>query len=314
MSNSLNGYHSFFTYPGVRDNQYWAIDALAQLASALFWKHNFGPIHLCCDERHLQGLRQYGIDRVYDSIDTGLMERMPPVDERYWSYSKIFMAQELAQAGKPFAIIDTDLWLRNIPPTWNSEANLLCLHPEEFDTEFQFNPYIDPREFISPNSIMNVLPWAETLPLNCGVIYLNSPSLVEFWYQCALEVLDYNQGKPALGCSREIVFLEQRLLATLAKQMLATVGTLIPSVYSTQVEVFLPGATNPWNPPLDSTELLKQCESSIRHIWGLKRSYNEVNTRRMVVFAIRKDIKDVLGEEVLRDFSYLLADVDLLTK
>ena len=304
-----HGYHTFYTFPGVRTETYLSLDVLAQLTSALFWKHNFGPIHLYCDQQHLASLKRYGVDKVYDSIDTSLMERMPVVDERYWSFAKIFLAKELSETIKRFTILDTDLWLKKVPPTWDASADLQALHEEAFDDDFQFNPYPDPQVFLHEDK--TGLDW-RTKPLNCGVIHLNNPELVQNWYQLAKSVIDGNLGKEPMGCSREIVFIEQRVLATLAAQMKLKVATLIPSAFQTQVEEFGVNPLPSWVPSLISSDLLRQCEKSIRHIWGLKRTYHDFKVRQKVVNTIYNDINEVLGSQVLDSYKQLVADVNAL--
>ena len=311
MKKDNHGYHTFFTFPGVRTGIYQSLDVLAQLTSALFWKHNFGPIHLYCDQRHLDGLKKYGVDKVYDSIDTSLMKRMPAVDERYWSFAKIFLAKELSETVKRFTILDTDLWLKSIPPTWDASADLQALHEEDFDYNFQFNPYPDPQVFLHEDC--TGLDW-RTKPLNCGVIHLNNPELVQNWYQLAKAVIDSNLGKEPMGYSCEIVFIEQRILATVAAGMGLKVATLIPSLFTTQIEAYAADAPNPWVPPLTSTDLLVSCEKSIRHIWGLKRTYHDVNVRQMVINTLYKDVDEVLGSEALDGYEQLLSDVKTLNQ
>lgn len=310
--NKLNGYHTFFTHPTTRVQKYWPIDALAQLTSALFWKHHFGPIHLSCDHQHLHSLRIYGIDKVYDTIDTTLIERIPAVDSRYWAFSKIALAKEIASVSDhPFAIIDTDLWLKFIPSTWNPEAGLQCLHYENFDEDYTFNPYPNPSVFLPIDT--TGLKW-KTLPLNCAFTYLNSSQLINEWYQLAKEVIDGNKGKEGMGCAREMVFIEQRAISELAFNMGLVVDTIIPSVFQTQIPVGIPNLPNPWLPALNSSPLLINIEKCVRHIWGMKKEYDDINVRVSVVKTIFNDIDQVLGADSLNGFERLISDVRVINQ
>lgn len=300
----INGYHAFFTHPRLDANKYFPIDALGQLASVLFWKKHFGPIHLYCDETHLNAISKYGIDKLYDSVNTTLIQQMPVLDTRYWSFSKIFLAKELSKRDEPFAILDTDLWLKRIPETWDMSADVIGLHRESFDVTVQANPYPHHSVFIPQGEMQ--WNWDEVLPLNCAVTYLNNPELVQRWYDAALQVIEWNKDKSPMGHSREIVFIEQRLLPTIADDMGLVVKTVLDSVFQTHVDIYAPQAVNPWLPPMDSTERLIRIESGVRHIWGMKRTYDEIKTRITVIHTTIGDLQAEFDDEILAPFNRLI--------
>jgi hypothetical protein len=293
------GYHVYFQKEPLEGSQWLPIDILAQVASAILWKRNFGPIHLVCNEQHLALLHQYDALKYYDSIDTTLLDDMvrevPEAGRnmRYWSFPKIYLANKLSQAGiGPFVILDTDLWVRRVPSTWDMAADMLVFHREDFDTNYVFNPYFEPRQFLPENDDLG-LDWT-VLPVNCALVYYNCPELVSRWYETCLLVIEHNNGKPWALASGDTLFIEQRLLPPLAQKLGYVLKSIIPSVYQTQVPHYSAHDTGQWEPPLNSNPEIKDVVSCITHIWGLKKSYEKDNIRCMVIIGLLGDLQDVL--------------------
>jgi len=306
MYKELDGYHAYYKYPNYT-SPYESLHTLVQLASALYWKKNFGKIHLVCNQGHLDVLKIYGVDKVYDSIDLTVLDDMGSVDMRYWSLAKIHLANHLAKTKQRFCIVDTDLWMRKVPTLFDLSADLLGLHMESFDPEDGMSSYQPPADFI-PYSEEEKYDW-DVLPLNCGVIYLNNPALVRAWYHFAMATVDRNRYTPHLMAidAVETIFIEQRVLPTMAVKFGCKVGTIIPSTYHTALNYRLKdGPADNFVPSFTSSPEMEECFANIKHVWGLKKQFADPNVRRGVSTQVLNNLEEDGFD--LSEFSKLLED------
>lgn len=305
----LRGHHVYHTF--VTDaplDVYHPIDLLAQLCSALHWKRSFGPIELVCDHHHLRELQTYGVEQVYDVVDTQTLTKMPVVDIRYWAFAKIFLARELSrrQPEAPVLILDTDLWLTRVPDLLAAPtAQLIGFHREDYDENYAHNPYLDPSLFLGQEP--NGHDWS-VLPLNTALLYVHHPELVEAWYELAWDVIVRNREVRPLGCSAEIVFIEQRLLPTLAASYGVSTETLIPATYHTAPHFGAGSNRSEWSAP----ELVPACLETMRHIWATKQHYDHLPTRTHVVELLLADLHAHFSAEELQPYETLMDDARAL--
>ena len=293
MYEQLDGYHAYYAYSD-RVSQYNDLNILVQLASAAYWKKYFGKIHLVCNLAHLKTLEKYGVDKIYDSIDTTTLDEMKSFDKRYWSLAKIHLANKLACIGKPFTILDTDLWLRGIPALFDLTKDFIGLHREAFDINHSSCAYPEPKDFIGEQIALQY-DWT-TLPINTGLMYFSNFKLVKEWYSFAMWVLERNKftPHPKSASAVETIFIEQRALATLSKDGGYSVGTLIPSTYHTHLigsdeSTLLDG----WVPAFKSSQEMIDCFNKVKHVWGLKSEFGNP--------LVRKSLIDMLLTEMTAD-------------
>lgn len=311
----LDGYHVFYTYPSVSAQVYEPIHLLVQLTSVLHWKFHFGAMHLYCDQAHLEKLKQYGIDQLYDSINTEILDDMPRLDQRYWAFSKIHVARKLLETQPAIAIIDTDLWVNEIPDTFDPDAAFQGLHQELFDEDSVYTPYVNPMYFLPSNWINEedeLLPehvltvddelWTRILPINCAFSYFSDLELVNRWHGLCLKIIDHNKAGSDYGMSREMVFLEQRLLPTLGAAMGKTIKTLLPVAFNTCATDW----ESPWVPAFDSDAEAKRYAGMIKHLWGRKQQLQEKNIRKMVLDTIIEDLSANFASTELEPFQPLI--------
>lgn len=298
-----NGYHVYYSYPSTKpESIYEPINILVQLASALHWKKFFGSINLYCNDSHLISLQEYGINAVYDKIDLELINNMPHVDGRYWAFSKIYLAQHLLKTQSNLTLIDTDLWVSEIPPTFDPTLAAQGLHFEVFDEEHPYSPYINPIYFdFGPSGF----DW-DVLPINTAFLYLSDAELVNEWYEHCLAIIAANINTEDYGGSREMVFLEQRLLPTLAKFRGKKIDTLLPVSFNTCLPIDGKEIGNPWYPPFDSSIELTKFETLIKHVWGRKRHYDEKPIRTSIVKAVIFDLNKNFTSVELERFKPLV--------
>lgn len=299
----FNGYHVYYAYPTNKsESAYEPINILAQLVSALHWQKFFGPINLYCNNTHLSSLQCYGVDKIYDGINLDLINNMPYVDGRYWAFSKIYLAQHLLKTQSNLTLIDTDLWITKIPSTFDSTLSAQGLHLEHFNDDHPSNPYIDPIYF---NFRAIDFDWAIS-PMNTAFLYLSDAKLVNEWYELCLSIIAANTNTEDYGHSREMVFLEQRLLPTLAKKLGKRVETLLPVSFNTCISLNDKETLNPWYPSFDSSVELTTFEPLIKHIWGRKKHYDEKLIRTSIVKAAISDLSINFTLDETKDFNPLI--------
>lgn len=303
----LNGYHVYYTYPSTKPkNPYEPINILVQLASALHWRKFFGPIHLYCDEAHLAVLKEYGVDSVYDTINLDLLSHMPPVDGRYWAFSKIYLAQYLLKTQSSLVLVDTDLWVSGPLESFDPTLAVQGLHTEIYDVEHPYTPYIEPFYFNFDGKGFDGWDWS-ILPINCAFLYLNDVELVNEWYRRCLEVIETNVNTQDYGGSREMVFMEQRLLPTLADRMNKRVSTVLQVSFNTCLPYDTEESVNPWYPPFDSSLELSKSETIIKHVWGRKKRYGEKKIRTGIIKSV---ISDLQKNFTIKELSYHIKLID----
>ena len=143
---NLTAYHVY--YQSKDFGKYYEIDLMIQLASVLFWKKNYGPIKLYCNQRFLDTLKQYNLDQCYDEINVDLLENIPYKSylPKYWSFCKIYALNHISKIEDRFVILDTDLFiLQDLGLDFNTD--LLLYHPEIFKENQEQKTYMPPENF-----------------------------------------------------------------------------------------------------------------------------------------------------------------------
>jgi hypothetical protein len=273
----MNGYHVF--YQSKEDSKYEYINYLVQLASILFWKKNGGTISLYCNSRFLNSLKKWGIDKLYHEINTDCLDEIPfsQYVEKYWSFCKIQAAKKISESQKEFVIIDTDLWIQD--PIFIDNSFQLIGYHSEIIMDHPRNPYIPPDNFMSKDDL-KLFDWRVN-PINCAFMYFNSSYLIEEWFRWSIKTISNNKDKEVKSMSIDTIFIEQRLLPTIAISLGMKIGTILPNVYYPHIESDSIGSE--WIPKVGfNEENLYMCRN-IKHIWGFKKYYDDPNTRNFVV-------------------------------
>ena len=297
----IKGYHTFYKFENdlrLSFEEYHEIDILAQLTSILFWKKNYGSIELYANKAHIDIISKYGIDKEYDSINTDLIDNMPFKDKasRYWSFSKIYIAKELAKLDKEFCIIDTDLWIKETD-LLKAGNDLDLYHQEYYDVGSPYNPYHDPINWMDSVEDFDWDCW----PMNCAVMHFKNRSreLTQTWYDEVVKIIKLNKNpEERINKVHSAIFTEQRLLPVIAKKLNISYGSI-------KQNTFIAGAfrdNNPWNekwvPFLNSSEESIRIEKNITHLWGRRMLYKNPMVRIDTLIKTLNDLKSFPEAEI----------------
>jgi len=297
----MNGYHTYYRFEHdffKNNNKYEAIEVLAQLASILFWKKNYGPIKLYANTEHLNILKKYGIEKEYDSIDTDLLDSIPYKDKinRYWSFSKIYVAKELAKSNTEFCIIDVDLWIKE-SGLIKTDSDFSLFHEEHFDENLGYTNYHDPINWMHEDDVEK-FDWS-CWPMNCAIMYFKNRTkeLIDTWYNEVTKVIVLDKDPENVKNKKSTVFVEQRLLPTVANKLGISYSSIKPNaflVYTFKQNIVW---NQKWKPFLNSSDESLRIENLITHIWGRKYKYNEDFFRRHAINEIIVDLQQFPGIE-----------------
>ena len=304
----MNAFHIYYQKDEEISNND-LINLLVQFASIKFWKKNQGEIHLYCNENHLKTLEKWEIDKFYDSINLDCLEDMPYFNyqDKYWSFCKIHAIKKIAELYDQFVVLDTDLWIQEsikIDPSFQ----IIGYHEEDV-IEDESNPYVNPSNFLNSFDI-NSIDWSMN-PMNCAFLYLNSKELVDEWYKWVLKTIETNKEKETLVLSADTIFIEQRLLTAIAYTLKMRVGKLLPNVYQPHIPCDEFG--NEWVPKIGYSLENQYLTWNIKHVWGLKKSYDDPEIRNMVISTVLSSL-DTFIEDWKYDIPNLNEEVSEILK
>jgi hypothetical protein len=149
MGQQLTGIHIFEKLGPIE----WEDELIAiQAISALSWKKFHGRIELYCNEEHLKSLKKWGVDKIYDKIDTSLLSNAPKNINRneYWTFCKIYVSSNLKP---PFVLVDTDLWITD-ELNFDTSKSFIAYHEENYDWSKPDSFYINFDNFV-PEKYLN---------------------------------------------------------------------------------------------------------------------------------------------------------------
>jgi len=282
----MTGYHVYFKNKEIEP--YHEIDLLTTLLSCLSWKKYYGPIKLFCNQEFLDYITEYGLDKAYDEINVDVSDTIPYKEylDKYWSFNKIHVAKLISEVEEKFVILDNDFYV-SIPYEFNWDANFIGYHYEAYNINSSDNVYLDPKVFLNEENYKK-LNWGMP-PINCAFMYFNSKDLIDTWYSWVTGVIEFNKDKPRNRYDSDTIFIEQRLLPTLCDALNLSYGTLLPNYYLQYIPFNEEGYE--WFPLMDSDLRYRELFDNFRHIWGMKRYYNQKKWRQKISDIQLKDLE-----------------------
>ena len=287
----MTGYH---TYHQKRDDKEFAeIDYLTQLNSILYWKKYYGEINLYCNQKFLQSIKKYGLDKEYKEINTQVLDNYPYEEytERYWSFNKIYVAADIAKKEEAFCLIDTDLWVSK-PNMFRKDVDVLFYHQEAVNSHFDNTVYPEVSNWLEED-ILSQFDWS-IAPRNSAIVVFNSnfKELVQVWKDMSSIIIKNNFDKKFTFINKDAhtIFIEQRLIGPLAKALGVSIAEILPNTYS---------SIDPqWSPDLGHTLQSGYVATNIKHVWGVKHRYAELEIRKLVLELTLSAIKQVIGDRI----------------
>lgn len=306
----MKSFHVYYQKNEILE-EYDAINFLTQLTSCLFWKKNQGEIHLYCNQNHLNSLKKWKIDELYDSINLDCLYDMPFTEhlEKYWSFCKIHAIKKISESNDEFVVIDTDLWIHE-KINVDSKFQFIGYHEEEV-TDHLKNPYLNPNTFLSEEDVGKI-DWSMN-PINCAFMYLNSQRLVENWYEWVVKTITENKEKPILDNSADTIFIEQRLLSALAYTLGMKVGKLLPNIYFPHIPADDKGSE--WHPKIGFNLENKYLSWNIKHVWGLKKYFHQPHVRSLIITTLKQSLNEYFKdwENKFHEMSKTINDIHCST-
>ncbi len=275
----IRGYHVYYKFENTsrtKSDEYEVIDILAQLASILYWKENYGPIRLIANQQYFDSILKYRIFEEYDGIDLYMLDQMPFKDKAstYWSFSKIFAAYQLSKMHDEFCIFDVDLWIKD-KNLIDKGFDFHAFHKENFDINSTKNVYYEPINWMDQTDVdkFNWNYW----PLNTAIFHFKNRTkeITENWYNESIKVIIRDKEMEDDIKKHSSIFIEQRLLPVIAKKLGISYGTIKPNIYRSSSNRENISWSNKWVPAIDSSLKSNEIENSITHIWGGKFYYTK---------------------------------------
>lgn len=274
MGQQLTGVHIFEKLGPIE----WEDELIAiQAISALSWKKFHGRIELYCNEEHLESLKKWGVDKIYDKINTTLLSTAPKNIDRneYWTFCKIYVSANLKP---PFVLVDNDLWITD-ELNFDTSKSFVAYHEENYDWSKPYNFYVNFDNFI-PEKYINYFD-LNVKPTNVALLFWNDEELLKSWYDVVYEILNENRNCE-LSKLEKMTFLEQWLLPMNAVKNKKDYSTILPQAYNSHIngDVFHPEL---WSPPVSGWNETHYINfNKIKHVWGLKRYFSDQTILREV--------------------------------
>ena len=239
-----------------------------QLLSALSWKRYHGKIELYTNEPWLEVLKRYGVDSVYDIVDTEELKNQPPeIDHtKFWSWPKMHIARTLTPDR---VMLDTDLWITSAI-VLDQGSDFMGFHEEVPSSTDPITPYPDFDDMIPTDMIGRFDKLV--LPMNAAILWIQNSELRDKWLETAHRIVT-SPYSIKVDDPRQVihaVFVEQRLLPMIANELGAKSATFLPCKYLTDSEVVATGDC--WIPrPTEWSPTQRLTVEKVRHVWGCKR-------------------------------------------
>jgi len=286
----------------------WELELLTiNLLSALSWKNFHGPIKLFCNTEYKQALSYWGIDTIYDEINTDLLDNKPQdIDyKQYWAFGKLLVIEHLKDS-VPFTMIDTDLWI-NEKLNLNRNLDVIAYHKENFSIDYHNNTYPD-FDFLIPDSIKKINLDKSILPTNCALLHINNLNFISEWIDLSKQIAKYNKEIeiPNKNGSSKMCFVEQRLLPMILKKNGLKYETFIDHIYQSHLSEAQDGSE--WLPRFEnSTNDLLSKFNSIKHVWGLKKFFHYPDIKYAVMGACLEvlDLYPIKGKPYSKVYNYM---------
>ncbi len=261
------------------------LELLTQLLSVIKLKISTkSKTILYVDNYTLSEYKKFGIDTLYDEVNTELLESYPAdkIAKEYWASPKMWVMKHQEE---PFCILDVDLVLHNINNEVLERAQVSFLHTE---TPTGYPP---PNVLNKPSSFTwtdwDIMAFVNSIPVNCAAVSFTDMEFCKKYIDKYFRFVLNNDGgytEQYFATSDFVhkwgsqVTMEQWLLSAMMWQEEYDnegnfTGTNFQSQSLTNALSTPIGFQHQiWNIPNEN--VIKELESQIFHLWGAKNFYD----------------------------------------
>ena len=262
------------------------LELLTQLLSVLKVKTSSkSKVELYTDTPTLKEYKKFGIEKLYDTINTKVLDSFPSDKinmEEYWASSKLWVMKHQEE---PFCILDVDLVLHNITDEVLDRAQVSFLHTETPTI------YAIPTTLNKPKTFKwtdwDITSFINSTPLNCSAVAFTDMDFLKSYTDKYFRFVLNNKGgyinklyknSEFISNTGPQITIEQWLLSSMIWQKNNNQdGTPVKNMFSSQ------SLTNAHSFPLGFQHqvhnipqniLGQELETQIFHLWGAKYFYD----------------------------------------
>jgi|688.fasta_scaffold102588_4 hypothetical protein len=219
--------------------------------STHLWKKLNGPTKLICDSVFFDSVKNYGIDWMWDEIDTTTLKLLPNnIDYNiFWTYPKMFAQFKQKER---FAIIDADLFINNYLKDFKED--IIYVH-EEVDSDNQVYPFQNETKF--QDLFEGINPGLNHNAINTSLIVYNNLNILyqlEEITQKFIELCNNDFSHPDKNWIYTI-FCEQKVLGNVVKSNGFTYKSIVEKPWDVKGNLVYTDLAN----------------NGIDHLWGEKK-------------------------------------------
>jgi hypothetical protein len=281
---------------------------MIQALSAYQWKKTNGKIKLYTTQKDLEFFRELGMDKLYDEIDTEVLEKEIEV---FWPHfypaSKIVVLNSLKREDFPATFIDTDL-IFNETVSLEEGVSLAYLHDEAL-----FNMNYPPLNLLGKREDYVFPDFPElnfSNPVNVGFVIFNDFEFAKEFSSLSLKYMRRNYknsanvewAKENLRTFWKSLFAEQRLLGAFAVHKKVKTQQIFPYTYL--------GDIGAWKSKTSSaivkSEVMNTHKLPFFHLWGEKDLYESPENFHLKLLTFYKLATAISGVPELQEVYFNL--------
>ena len=264
------------------------LELLTQLLSVLKLKVSTkSNIELYVDKYTLSEFQKFGMETLYDNINTEVLESFPSkkISKDFWSSAKLWVMKHQEE---PFCILDTDLVLHNMTDDVLERSKVSFLHTET-PTTYPFPTILNkPKSFKWTER--EITSFINSLPVNSSVVAFTDLDFVKEYTDRYFKFVINNKGGYSFKSLDKTQYLHQYGQQITAEQWLlaAMIWDKKHDEYGNHIEGFptqcltsaisFPLGFNHQVYNIPNKTIQEQLSSQIFHLWGAKDFYDRAKT------------------------------------
>lgn len=262
-------------FKNTKDSAEDALVVLTQLLSVIRFKESNPNIPFCLytDTETLTQYKEYGIDKVYDYVNTEILDDYPTdrISGHFWASPKLWVMHHMDE---PFCVMDTDLVYHKTINDYTG-YDYVYLHRESFIN------YGTPNKIKSSNGFEwteeELVAFGQVIPVNCAFLIFNNMEFLKTYTTRYFDLVLDNDVEMIMDEIDEYyvhkfapqIIAEQWLLPAIQEKSRIFEGTRIFSKALAEVIAF-PNMFRPFDHDAHEDVAYNELEDLIYHLWGAK--------------------------------------------